>query len=145
MPRRPRPVSRRVLPNNTDIQKRQVKPTSSIPKPSSKLPLVQQDDTSSSDSDSEDVSDMDDMDSKNAPAAHLSPDEDDDVDAPRVAQWVDEDDLDEWSYSNEPSNKNYDREASSDEDEDEHSNLVCSHTYYAFVFSQVLVDLFTKW
>jgi hypothetical protein len=97
--------------------------------------LVQQDDSS----------DINDRDSKNTPAADLSPNEDDDIDAPRVAQWVDEDDLDEWSYGGGPSNKNYDRETSSDDDEDEHSNLVCSHTSYAFVFSQVLIDLFTKW
>jgi ribosomal RNA-processing protein 36 len=115
MPRRPRPASRLVKSTRPDVSAAPG-PSGLKAKAKSQRPLAHTDDEPDLGSDRDSDAESDDS---GAPSSYMSPEEDQNVDAPRVAQWVDEDELDQGGD---------DAVLSEDGQEgvDEHVGMVCS-------------------
>lgn len=124
MPRRPRPVSRRPPPNSTAAPSTTKKTVSQPPRPAAKRKLSS--DGEESDGESEESEDSESS-SLPEPADDVEDSEEGevDVDAPRIAQWVDEEELNNVSEEDES-------ESSEDEEDDRGvgpSNLVSYRLY----------------
>lgn len=124
MPRRPRPVSRRPPPNSTAAPSTTKKIVSQPAKPAAKRKLSPDSEESEEESEESEDSKSSSL-PEPADDAEDSEEEEVDVDAPRIAQWVDEEDLNYVSEEDES-------ESSEDEEDDRGvgpSNLVSCRSY----------------
>lgn len=133
MPRRPRPASRQAESSYQNVSTK-AGPSKLKPAATAKRSFVQPEDES--DSESENDSDVEGYD---AGISHISADEDMDLDAPRVAQWVDEDELEGTSGSERDDDDVTGEHVNEEEGAEARNDLVSiSYLPYACVLKSVI-------